>query len=93
MAAPYLAGSGKWLVCTPIGNGGPVPGTGPTLGVGTVLAVNVAQIVAITDNVDHYDANGAPVMGVGVNLLANSVGRWVTIEGTRANVATLLGIA
>lgn len=91
MAAPYLAGSGKWLICTPIGAGG-LPGTGSSLGVGTVLAVNVAQIIAITDNVDHYNENGAPVMGAGVNLLANSIGRWVTIEGTRANIAALLGI-
>ena len=92
MAPPYLAGSGKWLICTPLNTMGTMPGTGSSLGVGTILAVNVAQIVAITDNVDRYDGNGSPVMGSGVNLLANSIGRWVTIEGTRANIAALLGI-
>lgn len=91
MAAPYLAGSNGWLICTPL-SVGPMPGTHSDLGKGTVFAVNVDHIIGITDMVDHYDENGSPVLGQGVNILIEQVGRWVTIEGTRNNVAQLLGI-
>lgn len=92
MAAPYLNTAKTWLICTPVAATNPFGTTGdPHVGKSSTLAVSVSRIIAVTDIVSSYNDSGQPVFAAGVNLLIEGRG-WVTIEGTRANIATLLGI-
>lgn len=92
MAAPFLNTAKTWLICTPVAAANPFGITGDShIGKGSTLAISVGRIIAVTDIVSRYNDSGQPVFAAGVNLLIEGRG-WVTIEGTRANIATLLGI-
>lgn len=92
MATPYLNTAKTWLICTPVAATNPFGITGdPHVGKSSTLAVSVSRIIAVTDIVSSYDNNSQPLFAAGVNILIEGRG-WVTIEGTRANIATLLGI-
>ncbi|ACC42293.1 hypothetical protein MMAR_3881 [Mycobacterium marinum M] len=92
MAAPTLAGS--WVICSPLAPPSGVTNSyaGGWISRGGVLAVAVSHIACVTDNVSHYDDNGDPVFGAGVNIHIEGVG-WVTIDGTRSQIAQLLGVS
>lgn len=93
MAAPYPNQAGTWVITTVIA---PLNGVTSTYGGGFisrggVLAANVAHVTAVADNITGYDENDDPIFGNGVNIQVEGVG-WVTIEGTRNQIAALLGL-
>ena len=91
MGNPVLNGAGTWLICT-LKQGGQGPGVKTPPGLmddNMSMAISVDHIVGVTDFIDHNAQGDRGRAGVNVLL---STGVWVTVVGTRAAVATLLGI-
>ncbi|AXN50928.1 hypothetical protein MMRN_38320 [Mycobacterium marinum] len=93
MAAPYTNQAGTWVITTPLAPPSGLVNTyaGGWVSRGGVFAAAVSHVTAVTDNITGYDENDDPVFGDGVNIQVEGVG-WLTIDGTRNQIAALLGL-